>query len=90
MKLKKKLSISSNFATFCKKRKEKNSFGIVKIVANFWYLSQALRKKIHSTELPWDGLFRAPIQKRACLITVFERFAMNAINNYKITRDKYP
>ena len=79
---KKKLSIFSNFATVCKKKK-KNSLGFVKIVANFLYLSQATVKKIHSTELPLDGFFRAPIQKQTCWITVLDRLTMNTVNNYK-------
>ena len=78
---KKKLSIFSNFATVCKKKK-KNSLGFVKIVANFLYLSQAIVKKIHSTELPLDGFFRAPIQKQTCWITVLDRLTMNTVNNY--------
>ena len=79
---KKKISIFSNFATVCKKKK-KNSLGFVKIVANFLYLSQAIVKKIHSTELPLDGFFRAPIQKQTCWITVLDRLTMNTVNNYK-------
>ena len=80
--IKKKISIFSNFATVCKKKK-KNSLGFVKIVANFLYLSQAIVKKIHSTELPLDGFFRAPIQKQTCWITVLDRLTMNTVNNYK-------
>ena len=62
--------------------------GFVKIVANFLYLSQAIVKKIHSTELPLDGFFRAPIQKQTCWITVLDRLTMNTVNNYK-TSDPY-
>ena len=82
-------SLKKNFAIFCKKKKKKkNSFGFVRVAANFWNLSQAIRKKNHLTELPLEGTFRAPIQKRTCWITVLDILTVNAVNNYKITRGR--
>ena len=83
----KKVSISSNFATFCKKKK---GFGFVKTFSKFWYLWQAIRKENYGTGLPLERLFCAPIQKRACLITVLDRLTTNVVNIYIITCAKYP
>ena len=41
------------------------------------------------TELPLEGLFCAPIQKRACLITVLHRLTTNVVNICIITDAKY-
>ena len=65
-------------------------FGFVKTVSKFWYLWPAIRKENYGTELPLERLFCAPIQKRACLITVLDRLTTNVVNIYIITCAKYP